>query len=78
MTRIIFEKIKEAESGFLQDQNPTVLSCGGIYLPRRKIPAKVVFQVLNLANDKEPIKIYTGRNGRMNFLQDILAKEYLN
>lgn len=78
ITQIIFEKIKEAEAGLLQDRNPTVISCGGIYIPRKKIPDKIVFQVLNLANDQEPIKIYTGRHGRLHLLQDILAKEHLN
>ncbi len=78
ITQIIFEKIKEAEAGLLQDKSPTVISCGGIYIPRKKTPDKITFQVLNLANDREPTKIYTGRQGRFHLLQDILAKEHLN
>lgn len=76
--QFLFERLREAETGFLENPNPTVLSCGGIYLPRRKLPAKVVFQVLNLANNQEPIKIYTGRHGKINLLQEVLSKEILN
>lgn len=78
ITQILFERTKEAEKGFLDDPHPTVLSCGGIYLPRRKRTLKVAYQVLNLANEKEPIKIYTGRRSLPNFLQEVLAKEGLN
>lgn len=78
ITELIFERAKEAEKGFVDHPSPTVLSCGGIYLPRRKIPEKVNYHVLNLANVKEPIKIYTGRRALTNTLQEILAKEGLN
>lgn len=78
ITQFLFERLRETEAGFLNNPNPTVLSCGGIYLPRRKLSARVVFQVLNLANNREPIKIYTGRHGKINLLQEVLSKEILN
>lgn len=78
ITKLIFERTKEAEQGFLRSPNPTVLSCGGIYIPRRKQVEKICYHILNLANIKEPIKIYTGRRNLTNRLQEILAKEGLN
>ena len=78
LTEMIFERTQKAEAGFLDEANPTILSCGGIYIPRRKLPAKIVYHVLNLANEKEPIKIYTGRSRMTNFLQQVLAKESMN
>lgn len=78
ITQLIFERTQEAQRGFLDHPNPTVLSCGGIYLPRRKTPPRICYHVLNLANVKEPIKIYTGRRALTNALQEILAKEGLN
>lgn len=78
ITQIIFERTKEAEKGFLDHPSPTVLSCGGIYIPRKKMSDKVFYQILNLANIKEPIKIYTGRGKFTNRLQEVLAKESLN
>ncbi len=78
ITKYIFEKTREAESEFMNHPNPTVLSCGGIYIPRRKIPDKITYQVLNLPNEQEPIKIYVGRRGAVNKLQEVLAKEILN
>ncbi|MBI4124722.1 MAG: hypothetical protein HY609_01215 [Deltaproteobacteria bacterium] len=78
ITELIFERTKEAEQGFCQTQNPTVLSCGGIYIPRRVDIQKIQYHILNLANTKEPIKIYTGRRNLTNRLQEILAKEGLN
>lgn len=78
ITRLIFEKTKEAEQGLFDSQNPAVLSCGGIYLPRRKAIERICYHVLNLANTREPIKIYTGRRNLTNRLHEILAKEGLN
>lgn len=78
LTRLIFERTEEAERGFMNHPTPTVLSCGGIYIPRRKFPERIDYHVLNLANEKEPIKLYTGRRGIANALQEILAKEGLN
>lgn len=78
ITKYIFERTREAESDFVNHPNPTVLSCGGIYIPRRKTTDKLIYQVLNLPNEAEPIKIYTGRRGVLNKLNEVLAKEVLN
>ena len=78
ISKLIFERTEEAQKGFMGHKDPTVLSCGGIYLPRRKSANKVVYHVLNLANLKEPIKIYTGRRRFINQLAQVLAKEALN
>lgn len=80
ITRLILERAAD-ESHFREDrQHPTVLSCGGMYLPRTKngFTPNVHYHVLNLANENEPIKIYVGRRGPVNLLHQVLAKEALN
>lgn len=80
ITRLILERAAQGEQNFVGYKNPAVLSCGGMYLarPRSFVPAKVFYDVLNLANPKEPIKIYTGRHRLANLLHQVLAKEALN
>lgn len=79
ISRLIFERAAE-ESLFKERQHPTVLSCGGMYLPRTKsaFAPNTSYHVLNLANEKEPIKIYVGRRNPVNLLHQVLAKEALN
>lgn len=80
ITRLILERAAE-ESRFYPVQNqPTVLSCGGMYLPRTRTNGteRTNYHVLHLPNEEEPMKIYVGRRRPMNLLYEILAKEQLN
>lgn len=80
ITRLILERSVLESRQYHPANQPAVLSCGGMYLPRAKTTTnnKIVFHVLNLANEKEPIKIYVGRRGLANQLYQILAKEAMN
>lgn len=80
ITQMILERAAEEGRQAGVARHPTVLSCGGMYLPRTRTPgpAPVNYHVLNLANENEPIKIYVGRRGNFNLLYQILAKEAMN
>lgn len=80
ITRLILERTAIESQTVEQSQHPTVLSCGGMYLPRTKsaLPTPVCYHVLNLPNENEPIKIYVGRRHLTNLLHQILAKEGMN
>lgn len=80
IARLILQKAAQEGEGFGLKKNPAVLSCGGMYLPRpgAGAPVKVIYHVLNLANQKEPIKLYTGRRPFMNVLHQALVKESMN
>lgn len=78
ITRLILERTAVESRHYPPTNHPAVLSCGGMYLPRTKDPAPVHYNILNLANEKEPIKIYVGRRRLTNLLYHILAKEAMN
>lgn len=80
MTRMILERAVEEGKQAGVNRHPTVLSCGGMYLPRTRtsVPGPVNYHVLNLANENEPIKIYVGRRANFNLLYQVLAKEAMN
>lgn len=80
ITRLILERAAEEAQFAPPTGQPAVLSCGGMYLPRTKnsISLKVRYQVLNLANESEPVKVYVGRQRVMNQLHQILLKEGMN
>lgn len=80
MTRLILERTTEEGQWVSDARNPAVLSCGGMYLPRPKTqaPPRVFYHVLNLANPKEPIKIFIGQQRMANLLHQALAKEAMN
>lgn len=60
-------------------QNPTVLSCGGIFIPqpRRTNGKDPYFHILNTANEENPAKVVSVSMPK-NMLQIIIAKENLN
>lgn len=57
--------------------NPTVLSCGGIYIPRRPEEQKIIYQIITTSDRNEPVKIMTGMRPR-NVLHEVLLKESMN
>jgi len=79
ITHFIIHRMTE-ESHEEQSNAPKVLSCGGMYLSRPRNSAslkRLEYNVLNLANQKEPVKICTGKRWA-NPLYEMLHKEVLN
>lgn len=76
---VMAEQVAEVEIGELSTRNPTVLSCGGIYIPRpRPLGAKDEFyKIINIANSQEPAKVVSG-SIPMSILQTVLHKETMN
>ncbi len=79
ITNLVVENVPDESMGGLGRSNPTVLSCGGIYIPRPKPfdPKEEYFKIINIANDKEPTKI-VGSSVAINLLQNVLHKESMN
>lgn len=78
---MIIEQAAAEGQAFSFKKNPAVLSCGGMYLsrPKAQLPQRIVYHVLNLANQEEPTKIFTGRHHLLaNILHQALAKEAMN
>lgn len=61
----------------LVSKNPTVLSCGGMYIPHRDDACRVLYHIITTSRKDEPVKVVTGARPR-NALHDILFKESLN
>ncbi|MBU4484202.1 hypothetical protein KKA47_02145 [bacterium] len=74
------EMVMEENPGELSSQNPVVLSCGGIYIPRENKfgrPVKSLYQVLNTCNERSPIKIVV-ENIYKDILSEFMKKESMN
>lgn len=80
LTKLILQRASEEGPGAVGTKNPTVLSCGGMYLPRPKTttPPRIPYDILHLANPEEPIKLYMGRRNLFNLLHQVLQKEAMN
>jgi hypothetical protein len=79
MSELVVEQASEARLEGETGKNPTVLSCGGIFIPRPKPmgPNDEIYKILNVANQKEPTKVVCGPM-TLNLLQDVLHKESMN
>ena len=71
-----FEAGGEASNG----SQPTVLSCGGIYVPRREVPTTLRNrrQIVNLPGTELSAKIFGYSPETADPLQPLLKKEFLN
>ncbi len=79
MTELVVENVPEPNLGEIGTQNPMVLSCGGIFIPRPK-PMGLndeIYKILNTPDTKEPTKLVSG-SFHMNLLQEVLHKESMN
>lgn len=56
---------------------PTVLSCGGMYIPRSPGHERVLYHIITTSNNVEPVKVVTGARPH-NILFDILLRESMN
>jgi hypothetical protein len=61
----------------IKSKNPTVLSCGGIYIPHRKRREQILYHILNTPSESEPVKVVAGARPR-NVLFEVLMKESMN
>lgn len=77
--QVIIQRALEVSAGQKSSGHPTVLSCGGIFVPRpRPInPRDPLYHVLNTPMEERPAKIVSALIHR-NLLQEVLAKEALN
>jgi hypothetical protein len=57
--------------------SPTVLSCGGIYIPHRGRQEEILYHIITTSSREEPVKVVTGARPR-NVLYEVLLKESMN
>lgn len=57
--------------------NPTVLSCGGIYIPHRGRQDEILSHIITTSCREEPVKVVTGVKPR-NVLREVLLRESMN
>ena len=57
--------------------SPTVLSCGGIYIPHRGEREEILCHIITTSSREEPVKVVTGARPR-NVLYEVLIKESMN
>lgn len=72
---MILKEISNTES--LISRNPTVLSCGGIFIPRPGEERHLASHIITTSSRDEPVKIVTGVRPR-NALYEVLLKESMN
>ena len=58
-------------------EGPTVISCGGIYIPHSGDRERTIYHIINTSSSEEPVKVVTGRRPR-NVLFEILSRESMN
>ncbi len=77
--KVILQQTLDASAGKNASQHPTVLSCGGIFVPRPRPlnPRDPLYHILNTATDERPAKVVSALIHR-NVLQEVLAKESMN
>lgn len=63
--------------GDLSLKNPTVLSCGGIYIPRRRSNEATSYHMISTPMGSMPVKIIVS-SPPMNILKIVMAKETMN
>jgi hypothetical protein len=56
---------------------PTVLSCGGMYIPHHGSREQVIYEIITTSCREEPVKVVSGARPH-NILHEVLIKESLN
>lgn len=79
MQELVVEHTQDPGLDGINAKNPTVLSCGGIFIPRPKQMGRndELYKILNTTNKDEPTKLVTG-SLTLNILQEVLHKESMN
>ncbi len=79
MQELVVEQTQDPGLDGLGTKNPTVLSCGGIYIPRPRPmgPNDEIYKIINSPNQKEPTKVVMG-SLHLNILMEVLHKESMN
>lgn len=76
--RAILQQVVEQHPAALSQQNPMVLSCGGIYIPRRAIEVtRLPYALVNTISPNETAKV-VGTTRPRNLLHEIIRKESAN
>jgi hypothetical protein len=77
-TELVVRQTYEESPGELSSKNPMVLSCGGIYIPQRRLDLdKPIWQVLNLPDGKRLTKVVSSGLPK-SALTEMLEKESMN
>lgn len=80
MTQFIAERVAEESFNLKLNENPTLLSCGGMFLPKPKANpsnARVRYHVVSVANKEEPTKVFSTRRN-VNALNNVSMKSNMN
>ncbi|PIR17965.1 MAG: hypothetical protein COV46_01890 [Deltaproteobacteria bacterium CG11_big_fil_rev_8_21_14_0_20_49_13] len=79
MQELVVEHTQDPGLDGVNTKNPTVLSCGGIFIPRPRPMGRndELYKILNTTNKEEPTKLVTG-SLTFNILQEVLHKESMN
>ena len=75
--RMILKRAFGSRLEELSSKDPTVLSCGGIYIPHRVPQGRTLYHVINTSSQSEPVKLVSGVRPK-NVLREMLIKESLN
>ncbi|MBI4366977.1 MAG: hypothetical protein HY543_09185 [Deltaproteobacteria bacterium] len=77
--KLIIQRALDASTGRTNPQHPTVLSCGGIFVPRPRPlnPRDPLYHILNIPSEGQPVKVVSALIHR-NILQEVLSKDSLN
>lgn len=77
--KLIIQRALDASAGKTDGQNPTVLSCGGIYVPRPRPlnPRDPLYHILHTPSEARPVKVVSAII-HQNILHGVLTKETLN
>lgn len=59
------------------NRNPTVLSCGGIFIPRRRRSFDAPYEIITTPSKDEPVKVVVGSQLK-SVLSELLFRESLN
>ena len=60
-----------------EKDSPTVISCGGIYIPHSGERERTIYHIINTSSGEEPVKVVTARKPR-NILHEIIIRESMN
>lgn len=75
--KTVIEHFFKGDFGELKSKDPTVLSCGGIYIPHRGTQQRLLYHIINTPSDREPVKVVCGSRPK-NVLHEVMLKESMN
>jgi hypothetical protein len=77
ITKMIFRQLFSGSAKEMKAKNPMVLSCGGVYIPRKGGRKHSLYHILHTPSDAEPVKVYCAARQK-SALIEMIQKESLN